>query len=468
MKKSFYLIIVIGLMLGLFGASSNPVNAQIFTYISGIQVYNLSNTVANISFSYYDSSTGLLNGSPISDTIAAGESKNYYPHPASGFSGSLLISSDQPLAAISNLQSVDGTARSSYVGQTSGATTIYLPTLMTANSLNNTWMSIQNTGSSDATISIDYSDCTSNEPSGIVIKPGAAKTINNATETCHASKIYSGIITSTQPIAAVAMQEKPGVIYAYSGLRTTGSTNPIMPIATFNNSNNQTGIQIQNTGTESSEITITYIPSTTGGYGTECTETNTVPAGGSVTFGWPAFYSTVPAGYVGSSTCTRGERFLGSALVTGNSAGVTINSVANQAKYGTSRAGAYTAFSPDSGTPKVVFPLIFDRRGNSAKLITAFNVMNVGSASTNIKCIFQDTSYTFTATLDPGEVVTENQYLKIADNYLGSGSCTAYTDTNYTTPDSSAKLVAVVNQVTSMITNYYDTLMIYEGINTTP
>lgn len=468
MKKIIYFGIIIALVLGLFGAPFHSVDAQIFSYISGIQVYNLSGTTANISFSYFDSSTGTLNGSTIADTVAPGESKNYYPHPTSAFSGSLLITSDQPLAAISNLQSVDGTARASYVGQTSGATSIYLPTLMTANGQNNTWISIQNTGSTDATVSIDYSDCATNEPSGIVIKPGAAKTINNAVETCHTSKIYSGTISSNQPVAAVAVQEKPGVIYAYSGLKTVGSTNPIMPIATFNNSNNQTGIQIQNTSGSPSDITITYIPSTSGGAGTQCTEKQTVPAGGSVTFGWPAFVTPVPNGYTGITDCARGVRFLGSAKVTGNSANVTINSVVNQAKYGTFRAGSYTAFSPDNGSAKVVFPLIFDRRGNSAKLITAFNIMNVGSLPTNIKCVFQGTSYTYTATLASGEVVTENQYLKIADNYLGSGSCTAYTSTAYTTPDTSAKLVAVVNQVTSLVTNTYDTLMIYEAINTTP
>ncbi len=468
MKKLIYLLVLIVLVLGVSGVTPQPAAAQKFTYTSGIQLMNVSTSPGTVSFTYYNTSTGLQEGSVATDTIAAGESKNYYPHPNPGFSGSLVISSDVEMAAVSNIQTPDGSARASYIGVNAGSNSVYLPTLMTKNGQNDTWISIQNTGGSDATVSIDYSDCTSGEPTGIVIKSGASKQINNATETCHSSKIFSGVITSNQPVAAVVLQEKPGVMYAYTGLTNTGSTNPVMPTVTFNNSNNQTGIQIQNTGGSSTNVTITYVPALVGGFGSSCTETQTVAAGASVTFGWPAFVSPAPAGYTGSSTCVRGTKFLGSAKVTANSANMTLNSVVNQAKYGTSRAGAYTAFAQTAGTPKVVFPLIFDRRGNSAKLITAFNLINLGPSTTYVKCTFQGTSYTFTAAIASGDVVSDNQYNKIAANYLGSGSCTAYTSTAYTTVDSTARLVGVVNQVTSMTSNLLDTLMIYEAISATP
>jgi hypothetical protein len=468
MKKFVSLLIALVFVVGLAGFSPKSVSAQKFTYTSGIQVMNLSSEEATISFEYYDSSTGTMNGVPVNDTISGGESKNYYPHPTAGFSGSLVISSNQPMAAVSNIQTPDGTARASYVAASAGNDTVYLPTLMTKNSNNDTWISIQNAGDADATVSVDYSDCATGEPTGIVIKAGASATINNATETCHATKIYSAVVSSNQPIVAVVLQEKPGVMYAYTGLTSTGATNPVMPIATFNNSNNQTGIQIQNTSGASTDVTITYTPSAVGGAGATCTETQTVPAGSSVTFGWPAFVSPAPAGYAGVSTCNRGGRFLGSAQVTGNTTSATLNSVVNQAKYGTSRADAYTAFSDSAGSPKVVFPLIFDRRGSSAQLITAFNLFNVGDHAIDVKCTFLDNSYVFTYHLGVNEGVTDNQYQKLGYNYLGSGSCTAYTNTSYSTPDSSARMVAVVNEVTSYVTNLYDTLMIYEAINTTP
>lgn len=468
MKKLIYLIVLVMLVVGVTGVTPKPVAAQKFTYTSGIQLMNVSGSNGTVTFDYYDSATGNKVGDTATDTILAGESKNYYPHPTAGFNGSLVISSDVAMAAVSNVQTPDGSARASYIGVSGGSNSVYLPTLMTKNGQNDTWISIQNTGAADATVSVDYSDCTSGEPSGIVIKAGASKKVNNATETCHATKVYSGVISSNQPVAAVVLQEKPGVMYAYTGLITIGATNPVMPIATFNNSNNQTGIQIQNTGGASTNVTISYAPSAIGGVGSACTETQTVAAGASVTFGWPAFVTPVPAGYTGASTCVRGTRFIGSAKVTGNSAGATLNLVVNQAKYGTNRAGAYTAFPQTAGSPKVVFPLILDRRGNSAKLITAFNLMNIGGATTNVRCTFQGTAYTFTATIAAGEGVTDNQTNKIALNYLGSGSCTAYTSTAYTTVDTGAKLVGIVNQATSLPTNLLDTLMIYEAINVTP
>jgi hypothetical protein len=470
MRKLWNVAIAIVLLVSFLGVVNTPTHAQKFTYISGIQVQNPNTGDATISFSYYDTSTGTLNGTAITDTVLSGASNNYYPHPAAGFNGSLVISSDKQLAVVSNLQKTDGTARASYVGASAGSTSVYLPTLMTKNGANDTWFSVQNTGTLDTTISVDYSDCTTGEPTGLTIKPGASISINNAIETCHSGKVYSAVVTSSnaQPLVAVAVQEKPNVMYAYTGASSLGSLNPVMPTVTFNNAGNQTGVQVQNTSGSDSNVTITYTPSSVGGAGTTCTETQSVLAGQSVTFGWPAFYPTAPAGYAGTSSCVRGQRFIGSAKVTANSGSATLNSVVNQAKAGTNRAGAYSAFDPSKATAKIAFPLILDRRGSSAKLITAFNLMNLGT-DTYVKCTFVNAgAYEFKKQVLAGEVVTENQTNKIAANYLGSGICLAYSDSGYTTLDAAAKLVAVVNETGTVGPTTWDTLMIYEGINVAP
>jgi hypothetical protein len=89
--------------------------------------------------------------------------------------------------------------------------------------------------------------------------------------------------------------------------------------------------------------------------------------------------------------------------------------------------------------------------------------MNVGPAATTVTCSFgpdADTgpvSYGLTnVTLQPNEALTDIQQGKIAENYVGSATCTA--------SEASAQIVAVVKELGSIPNT--DTLMIYEGVST--
>lgn len=455
MIKKKVLSLVISLVLIMI-STINTVSAQKFpAYTSGIQVQNLGNSTANVVLEYYkldDGSSNLLADS-VTDTISANSSKTYFP--AMPFSGSLVISSDQPTAAVSNIQNSTKTAGAAYVGSATGSTNVALPLLMKGNGSipYDTWFSVQNTGSANANIQINYSDCSS--PVNATIKPNASKNFYQASETCHTSKVFSAKITSDQPIVVVALEENAYKMFAYTGF-SSGSQQLVMPLINTNNSGITTGIQIQNISNTDTQVTLSYVPSIAG---TACTETQLIPANSSKTFALVAFSSNNSSI---TTTCVPNEKFIGSAFVSGNTANSNLVAIVNQSR--PINGEAYGAFNPASATAKVVLPLLMDRNG-SAQWSTGFSVMNVGGASTYVKCTLSGTSYTVQGQLQPFEALTPNQKGAIAPGYVGSGTCITYTDSSYTTIDAAGKIVAVVNESGAPTA---DRLLVYEGINVAP
>lgn len=437
-KKRFAFIIVLSLIL--IAVTPMAAKAGAFSsYTSGFQVQNLSATTANITITYYNQDGTIA--TTASDTIAANGAKTYYPiQAAAGFNGSVIISSDQQIASVVNvLGSGSNNAGASYDAAMQGGTTELLPLLMKNNGGYNTWYNVQNTGSTDATVNVAYSDGTAVGP--VTIKSGAAHTFVQSSET-HSTAVFSASITSDQAVAVAVIEENPSTMFAYSGFMG-GATNPVMPLVNANNSGYVTGIQIQNAGSSATDVTVSYTHSAAG---TDCTETQTIPAGQSKTFALGAFTNG------SNSTCTAGAKFVGSAQVTGNTASQNLVAIVNQLKPGVN-GEAYGSFDPASATNAVVMPLIMDRNSN---WYTGFNVMNVGSAATTVSCTFSGTSYTLNSgSLAPGQAYTAIQNNQIASGYVGSGTCTATNSTD--------KIVAVVNELNSVAAG--DNLLVYEGIN---
>jgi len=435
--KYFRFVSILLVAALLLGVSQTSVLAQKFSYTAGIQVQNLEGSQANVSLVFYkmDGSTEAT----VSDLIAANGSKTYFPLQVStGFNGSAVVSSDKKVAAVVNVLGNNGVAAASYVGSSTGSTSVSLPLLMKGNSGFDTWFNVQNVGSAPANVTVTYSDGTSQSAT---IPVNSSKTFNQATES-HSAKVFSAVVTSTngQPIVAAAIEESNTVMFAYSGFGS-GSTNPVMPLINANNSGYITGVQIQNIGTVSTTVTVSYTPSAAG---TACQETQTIAPNASATFALYAFANGA------NSNCTPGQRFIGSAQVTGNSANQPLVVVVNQLLPG--RNGeAYGGFDPTKATSRVVMPLIMDRNSG---YFTGFNVMNVGSTATTVTCTFTGTSYTVSANLQPGQALTDIQNGKIASGYVGSGSCVA---------SGGGKIVGVVNELGPSSTA--DQLLVYEGVN---
>jgi len=431
MKKLSVLVV----LLLLTGVLVSAASAGAFTYTSGIQVQNLSGTEANISVAYINKD-GTVDAT-VPAVVPANGSVTFFPiGAADGFDGSVVISSDQPVAAISNVLGDSGLASASYVGSSAGATTVNIPLLMYQNSGFNTWFNVQNTGGVDAEVTVAYSDGTSAGP--VTIAAGAAYTFDQMTEGHAPGSVFSGVVSSDQPVAVSVIEESSAIMFAYSGF-VGGSTAPVLPLINANNAGYITGVQIQNTGATDTDVTVDY----TAVVGTDCSETQTIPAESSATFALYAFNDG------SNSDCVAGATFVGSAAVVANSASNDLTVIVNQ--LGTSNGEAYGGFDPMAANDTVVMPLIMDRNSN---YFTGFNVQNVGSDPTDVVCTFTDTTYEVSANLAAGEALNDLQNGMIADGYVGSGTCTASGGTDN-------MIVGVVNELGPS----NDALLVYEGIN---
>lgn len=449
MKKHLRLMFVAGMAAMLVGVGAKqPASAFNFTYTTGFQVQNLEASVASISVTFYNPN-GTAVVPALSDTIPANGSKTYFPltSVAEGFNGSAVISADKQVAAVVNVIDNTGKAGASYIGFSSGATAVNLPLLFKSYFSNDSWFKVQNAGASNANVTVTYS-------TGVVrnatVAPGAAFLFDQTTEAHPAGSVFSARVTSDQPIVATVVEESPSVMFAYNGF-TSASNNPVMPLVNANYFGNITGMQIQNTGASSTNVTVSYTPSLVG---SACTETQTIPAGQSKTFALYAFSVNSPGAT--SSTCAFGAQFVGAGRVTANSASQPLAVIVNQLNStgGNNYGEAYGAFDPNAATNSLVMPLIMDRNYG---YFTGFSVMNVGAGSTTVNCTFTGTPYTQNATLSPNQALTAIQLNAIGAGYVGSGTCTA---------GAGAKIVGVVNQVSNDPGAVgKDSLLVYEAIN---
>ena len=434
-KVKFALVVVMLLALAIPLVAS----AQAVTYTSGFQLQNLSSTQANVQMTYYTQA-----GTPtsVSDTIPANGSKTYYPLTAvpSGFTGSMVVSSDQPVAAIVNVLGNNGQRADSYSSFSQGASPMSLPLVERNNYNINTWFNVQNTGSTAANVTVAYKPGTCTETASI--PAFSSKTFDQSTNACLPSGfVGAATVTGSQPVAVTVMQVTPQSLLAYTGFGSA-STNPIMPLVSSGYYKSGTGIQIQNTGASDTSVTISYAPSA-GFPGSPCTETRTVPASASVTFAYPTF----PAG------C--GASFVGSGHVTGNTASMPLVAIVNQVTQGKANASSYDAINSANATSKVSLPLIMDRNYN---YFTGFSIANVGTQSTNVACTFSGTSFTIASTpVAPGASLTAVQLNQIAPGYVGSATCTA--------TGGDAKIAGIVNELLSTAPASTDGLFTYSAFN---
>lgn len=458
-KKYFAVLMVLTLALGFL---ATPAHAAVpVSYESSIQVRNLTATAGTITLTFYDL-TGVIVGTPLTDTIAANETKSYYRSTMPvdlGFNGSVVISADVQIAAMSNLVGLDASASpisyAAYSGFDSGAGTAYLPTLFKDNYGYNTFFYVQNTGAASTAVSIAYSDGTS--ASIAAIAPGQSVIVNQKTET-HTPKVFSATLTSTAADIAVTVVEEGPTLFSYTGFGA-GSVAPLMPLINQNNYGYFTGVQVMNTGTASSVVTVSYTPSLGG---TACYETRTLAAGTSKTFSQFVFYqSQSESGDPAFATnCVMGQTFIGSAKVTANTGSAPLVAVVNQLQPTQIKGGAYVSFDPASGGATIVYPLIMDRNYG---YFTSHSIVNVGTTSIpagGLSCLFTGTDKTGPvsktianeAAIAADASWTLNHQNLLGDGFVGGATCAG---------PAGALLVGTSNQLGATVG--VDTLLVSEG-----
>ncbi len=430
-------------------------------YTVGVTVQNLSNSTANIVLQFYSQDGS--SGGTFSDTIGANANKAYFPLPSvnTGFNGSLVVSSDQQVAAIGNVIYPDLTGTTAYGSFSAGATTVNLPLMMKGNvGYLDTWFNVQNTTSTATTVNVAYKPGSCTE--SVSVPAFSSKTVDQSANSClPAGFVGAASLTAPQPIVAVVVEIQragangpyPRQLSSYNGFT---SANPVlvMPIVTSNFYGTGTGIALQNTGASDTDVTLSYTPSGGSFPGAACTEKKTVAAGQFQNFGFPQLPAGCGTQGTGVSDPVNGG-FVGSAKVAANSANMPLVGIVNQVNRTNASADAYDAVNPANATSKVSMPLIMDR---NVGFFSGISIANLGAQPTNISCTFTNTSFTVSANnVQPGAALTDAFLNKIADKYVGSGTCTA--------SGGDAKIAGIVNQLLTGVPTTTDGFSDYGAFN---
>lgn len=474
MRKLLFLLVAF-VILGAMVVPS-PVAAQApSAYESTLNVTNLSNSAGTVSLKYYNQDGSVA--ATYNDNIAALETKFYTTLPGitAGFDGSMIISSSVPLSSSSTIVGKDGSDAAmnyaSYIGVTVGSGTAYLPLLMDSNYGFSTYYYVQNTSATAVDVTIAYSDGLA-VPAITNLQPGASAKIDNQAE-AHTAKKFSGALTATGDIAVAVVEWGDGSygkpLYAYNNFEA-GSTNPVIAMVNQNNYGYWTSIPIQNLGGSPTTVTLTYTPTKAG---TACTETLTVPANGQAEFG-P--YAHVFSPQTPGSTCIMGERFIGVATVTSNSAGMPLVGLMNQLNTtlvaGYDKGGALRTINTSDATAMIVFPEVYQWYGSWSwwSSITITNVSGGTLAAGDVTCrgvgssggTPVDLTWSNAADIANGQGwITDlfNATGPLGDGFLGGVTCQSA---------SSGNIVGTLNTLGHTSPAEIDALTLYEGINVTP
>jgi len=465
-------VIILTLLLIFLFSPSDSINAQMYnSYMSSVTVQNLTEETATVSLTYYyggDNSNAGDVAETLSDTIGAFEVAEYATLPDDSFEGSLVISSNKPLGAVSILNG-DDKGRGMYTGSSSGGTDIVLPFMMNNWGISswNTFFSVQNVGPSTATVHVNYEHCDPVIDKTLTIEPYAMKIVDQADEPCLSGQgrvITNATLSSDQPIVVVVSQESTVVNSALvSNGYSEGSKTPAIPLVNSNNPDIdgwRTAISIFNLDEVDTTVTLKYVSKE----GVECQETRTIEASSSTEFGGNAFILGDPA-----LTCTAEERFIGCAYVIENTANVDLVATVNQDRKTTpssSLASSYSSFNPEDGTPRIAFPRFVNRFGGAETWDSTFTVMNVGTSPVYVKCEYLNDDYASElGEIEVNGVREDLPRYDLPDNYTGGAICTAYSDAEYSTIDYTAKIIGMVNTRGFGGEGFYDLMMTYEAVN---
>jgi len=243
-------------------------------WVSGVTVANLSSDPAAVQISFYsDDGTEVL----VVDggTISGNGSKTWYLPSAiaslpSGFVGSAIVASDMPVAATVNTQLPSGT-NPMRVGTSIGVQTpseiVYVTQLMNDYYQWDSYCAVQNAGATSVDVVARFYD-----ESGVevttdtkTVMPSSNKLYDLAAVAGLGSGVFSAKFEgdATHPIAVVCNFYNTGLnastsqFHSYNGL-AQGDTKLFVPRIVKDYYGYQSGLRIQNIGSETLTVTVTY------------------------------------------------------------------------------------------------------------------------------------------------------------------------------------------------------------------
>jgi hypothetical protein len=332
---------------------------------------------------------------------------------------------------------------------------------------------IQNLENVAATVQIQYYDQTAGTLSAsgsISVPANGSKTIFPFTTGTFGDNITgpatfngSAVLSSDRQIAAILnTQTSSSPFYgaATDGF-SQGATSISLPLIACNNSGFDTWFNIQNTGSAAANVTVTYVPGSSGATGQ--TDTAAIQPNAAKTF------HQATGSPFGTKTCAQlagaDGRFVGSAQITSNQP--VVASVMFLGTGGGKTLQGYNGFT--AGADQVNLPLIM---ANNSSFYTAIQVQNAGDASTNVTIDFGAN------TIGSGNPVDETFALAAgeAKTLIQLGPVSAFSPSNNwtavgqyvsgatITQSGNEPLVAIVNQNSTASTSLGSA---YEGFSPT-
>ena len=397
MKKSTFLklAMIVALMVTALtpavvsGDGSDP-------WVAGIQVANLDTQPATITIEFYNTSGTLVYTYVDSTPIAAGDSETYYvptilpDSAATSFRGSAVVSSERNIAAIVNENAGSGAGydqppgilRGSYTGIRAAetATNLYMPVALKTYYGFNSQLVVQNAGAT-AAINFEFfnqagASIATYVASNVAANASAIVELDTLTPTT--GSIPSGFngsvkVTSTSNLAGMVNNMTSSFLQTYNAFRTADGGTTLYVPAVFNAYYGYvSSIQVQNVGTVSTNITVTY-------------SDGIVKTASSVGPNSSAMFYQPTEGHLSG--------FNGSAIVTSSAANV----VAVVAQLSSVKASNYNAAS--GGSMQIVAPALFK---SYYGYDTALTVQNVGTVATNISVSYSDGLSASATNVQPG------------------------------------------------------------------
>jgi hypothetical protein len=382
MKKVFpifILILVLVVAVSVVGALPGS------GWKSGQQVQNIGGASAQVVLTAYDQSGTSFNCG--TESVASGASVTYLtdvdcPVPA-GFLGSAVVSADQPIAAIVNVNNRGtGLAAGQYQG-TDGAdvaTTIVFPLVKNDHNGRTTTFYVQNASNSTNNISavfavngVNYNLSKNNVPANamVILSPGDAGVPSGT------GNVGSLTVTGTQPMAGSSLEHETSAPVgenlqaSKAFVSADGATEVYCPLFRKNHTakNQTTGAQVQNIGGAAVDVQFSF-NSNMGVFGPF--NANIAP-GASYTF-FAGTLAGIPDGALGSATIAS----TGPVVAVVNDKGVDS---------GNTRVTTYACFG--SGGTSVNVPLAKEFAGGNT---TGIQVQNIGGAASAVTLEYKATN----------------------------------------------------------------------------
>lgn len=381
-RKSVILIMLVLLLasVSLVAAQSNLPGSG---WKSGQQIQNIGNGNAQIVFTAYDGTGADFDCG--SKSAPPGGSVNFLTDvdcttvPA-GFVGSAVVSADQPIAAIVNVNNRGiGSASGQYRGTDGSdvATTIAFPLVKNNFGGRTTTFYVQNASTSPNNISAVYSVGGSTFNTSFPNVPANAMVIFIPVDAnVPAGGVGSLTVTGTQPLAGTSLEHEAAASVAQN-LQASKAFTPndydataYCPLIRNGHTGNEqtTGIQAQNVGNSAQTISVDYAYSVNGGaLQTKTVTSPSLQPGASFTFFGADAANGIPVGGLGSAT------------VSGDGGG-NIAVIVNDRGFKSTnpnRVTAYSCFPASSASNNVLLPLYKELFGGNT---TGIQVQNVGGS----------------------------------------------------------------------------------------